>query len=172
MKKQRCLVVTCLVILLLSGCSTLPESQKKTNAFSQRDNESFYVNMRQVINQSRHLEMKETEKIAMAETNPVTTKERDELRQHISKCWNPPISAKDVQDLKIEIRISMNPDGTVRAASIPSRKPLNPFYQAAVESALRAVNNRNCWPYPLSPDNYILWEKLTVIFDPKELLGL
>ncbi len=99
--------------------------------------------------------------------------EIDALRQHISKCWNPPIGAKEAEGLRIEIEVSMNPDGTPRAASIASRTRLSdPFYQAAAESALRAVNNRRCWPYPLSAETYEQWQNMTLVFDPKDLLGL
>lgn len=106
-------------------------------------------------------------------SRPLSIAEINAVRQHVAKCWNPPIGAKDAEKLKIEIEITMNPDGTPRAASIGSRISLSdPFYRAAAESALRAVNNRRCWPYPLSPENYHQWQDLTLIFDPKELLGL
>ncbi len=106
-------------------------------------------------------------------SRPLTITEIDALRQHIAKCWNPPIGAREAENLKIEIEVTMNPDATPRAASIASRTRLSdPFYQAAAESALRAVNNRRCWPYPLSRETYDQWRDLTLIFDPKELLGL
>ena len=106
-------------------------------------------------------------------SRPMSITEIDALRQHIAKCWNPPIGAKDAENLKIEIEVTMNPDATPRAASIGSRSNLSdPFYRAAAESALRAVNNRRCWPYPLSPETYDQWRDLTLVFDPKELLGL
>lgn len=106
-------------------------------------------------------------------TRELTLSEIDALRQHIAKCWNPPIGAREAEDLKIEIEVTMNPDATPRAASIASRSRLSDrFYQAAAESALRAVNNRRCWPYPLSPETYEQWRDLTLVFDPKDLLGL
>jgi outer membrane biosynthesis protein TonB len=106
-------------------------------------------------------------------SRPMSITEIDALRQHIAKCWNPPIGAKDAENLKIEIEVTMNPDATPRAASIGSRSNLSdPFYRAAAESALRAVNNRRCWPYPLSPETYDQWQDLRLVFDPKELLGL
>jgi len=106
-------------------------------------------------------------------SRPLSITEIDALRQHIAKCWNPPIGAKDAENLKIEIEVTMNQDGTPRAASIGSRSNLSdPFYRAAAESALRAVNNRRCWPYPLSPETYDQWQNMTLVFDPRELLGL
>ncbi|SCA56801.1 conserved hypothetical protein [Candidatus Terasakiella magnetica] len=103
----------------------------------------------------------------------VSMSEIDALRQHIAQCWNPPIGAREAENLKIEIEVTMNPDATPRAASIGSRSNLSdPFYRAAAESALRAVNNRRCWPYPLSPETYGQWRDLTLVFDPRELLGL
>lgn len=106
-------------------------------------------------------------------SRPLSISEIDALRQHIAKCWNPPIGARDAENLKIEIEVTMNPDATVRAASIGSSSNLSdPFYRAAAESALRAVNNRRCWPYPLSQETYSQWQNMTLVFDPRELLGL
>ncbi|WP_135076242.1 hypothetical protein [Terasakiella sp. SH-1] len=99
--------------------------------------------------------------------------EIDALRAHIEKCWNPPIGAREAENLKIEIRIAMNPDGTPRSYGIVSNPRMSdPFYRAAAESARRAVGNRRCWPYPLSPETYQQWRDLTLVFDPKHLLGL
>lgn len=106
-------------------------------------------------------------------TRKISLSEIDALRQHIAQCWNPPIGAQDAENLKIEIKVTMNPNGTPQAASISSRSNLSdPFYRAAAESALRAVNNQRCWPYPLSAETYNQWKDLTLIFDPKQLLGL
>jgi hypothetical protein len=34
---------------------------------------------------------------------------------------------------------------------------------------LRAVKNPRCSPLRLPPDKYNLWNKMTVVFDPKEM---
>lgn len=106
-------------------------------------------------------------------TRPMSITEIDALRQHIAKCWNPPIGAKEAENLRIEIKVRMNPDATPRVATISSRSNLSdPFYRAAAESAQRAVNNPRCWPYPLSPETYNQWQDLILVFDPRDLLGL
>ena len=50
-------------------------------------------------------------------TQLLSISEVDAVRQQIRKCWNLPAGAKDAKNLIIELRMTMNPDGTVRQAS-------------------------------------------------------
>jgi len=94
------------------------------------------------------------------------------LRHHISKCWNPPIGARNLSDISVEIEVTMNADGTPRHASIVNpNQPEGQLFIASAESALRAVNNKNCWPYPLLDYRFDLWKTLTLHFNPQTLLG-
>lgn len=101
----------------------------------------------------------------------MTTSELDLLRQQFSECWNPPAGAKDAHDLNVDIRIQVNPDGTVRDARITSTDQMgDPFYRSAAESALRAVLNPHCSPLKVPPGKYDLWKDITLTFNPKDLL--
>ncbi|MEE8394364.1 MAG: cell envelope integrity protein TolA, partial [Rhodospirillales bacterium] len=86
-------------------------------------------------------------------------------------CWNLPAGAKDAQNLDIEIKVQMNPDGTVRQAEVVDLDTMlsDPFFRSAAEAALRAVYNPRCQPFRLSRDKYAQWRTMTLNFNPKEM---
>lgn len=104
---------------------------------------------------------------------PLTISEIDLVRQQLARCWNLPAGAKDADDLVIEIRTIMNPDGTVREARIQNQNRMqsDPFFRAAAESALRAVLNPRCSPLKLPTEKYDEWRTMTLTFNPKEMFG-
>ncbi len=102
---------------------------------------------------------------------PLAISEIDLVRQQIQECWSLPAGAKEAENLSIEIRMAMNPDGTVRQAIIldQSRLGSDPFFRAAAESALRAVLNPRCNPLKLPPEKYQQWKNMILIFDPSQM---
>jgi hypothetical protein len=44
-----------------------------------------------------------------------------------------------------------------------------PYFQAAADSAHRALLNPRCQPLKLPPDKYDQWQTFTITFDPKDL---
>ncbi|MCP5365391.1 MAG: hypothetical protein H6905_09215 [Hyphomicrobiales bacterium] len=103
----------------------------------------------------------------------VSMSEIDAVRRQIGRCWNLPAGAKRAEDLIVAIRVEMNVDGTPRSATIERQESVggNPFYQAAAESALRAVLNPRCHPFKLPPEKYQTWRTMTLVFNPKEMFG-
>jgi outer membrane biosynthesis protein TonB len=100
----------------------------------------------------------------------LTMSEEDALRRQIERCWNVPAGARDGQDLIVEVRVSLNQDGSVRdVRAAPSPRMSDPFYRAAAESAVRAV--QRCSPLNVPPDKYSSWKEMTLTFNPKDLLG-
>ena len=98
------------------------------------------------------------------------TSELDLVKQQIYECWNVPAGARDAKDLRPEFRVSMNPDGTVREArQLNPERNSDPFFQAAAESALRALRNPRCSPLKLPPQKYDQWQTFTITFDPKDI---
>jgi hypothetical protein len=82
-----------------------------------------------------------------------------------------PAGARDAKDLVVEIRVVVDPDGTVRQATIVDQTRLSdPFFRAAAESAKRAFFNPLCRPLHLPPDKYAIWKDLVVDFSPKDIL--
>jgi hypothetical protein len=101
----------------------------------------------------------------------LTASELDLVREQIERCWVIPAGARDAQDLNVEIKASVNPDGTVQQAQIidTGRYASDPFFRAAADSAKRAVLNPMCSPLRLPPDKYEIWHNLDMFFNPKDL---
>jgi outer membrane biosynthesis protein TonB len=99
----------------------------------------------------------------------LSTSEIDLVKQQIEACWNVPAGARDAGDLRPEFRVMMNADGTVRTAQLLNPNPSDPFFQAAADSANRALLNPRCQPLKLPPDKYDQWQTFTITFDPKDL---
>jgi outer membrane biosynthesis protein TonB len=104
---------------------------------------------------------------------PVTMSEIDMVRRQIEQCWNLPAGARDARDMQVSIVVDMNADGTPRGAAIEDqgRMAANPAYRVAAESALRAVLNPRCHPFKLPRDKYERWKRMTLVFDPSEMIG-
>jgi outer membrane biosynthesis protein TonB len=102
----------------------------------------------------------------------LSASEMDLIREQIARCWNVPAGARDAKDLVVEIRVVVDPDGTVRQATIVDQARLgsDPFFRAAAESARRAFFNPMCRPLHLPPEKYAIWKDLVVDFSPKDLL--
>ena len=101
----------------------------------------------------------------------LTMTELDLLRQQLGRCWNLLPGARDAQDLRVELRLQVNTDRTVRAASVVNQGRYNrdSFFRAAADAALRAVRNPQCNPLKLPTDKYDQWKSMVVVFDPQEM---
>ena len=75
----------------------------------------------------------------------LTISEKDAIRRQFYRCWIVPAGAKDLKELVVSIRIKLNEDGEViNAKLLTDNKLNNPFFRAASESAMRAVNHPEC----------------------------
>lgn len=103
----------------------------------------------------------------------MTMSEIDAVRRQIEQCWNLPPGIKGDGDLKVAIRVEMNSNGTPRAARVEgaSQNSGSASFRATAESALRAVLNPRCHPFKLPAEKYDRWQTMTLVFDPKEMLG-
>jgi hypothetical protein len=104
----------------------------------------------------------------------LTASEMDALSQQLRRCWSLPATAKDAQDLSVDVDITVNPDRTLAGPPIVSdqgRMASDPAFRAAAMAATRALRNPECSPLALPPDKYQEWQSMTVHFDPKEMLG-
>jgi hypothetical protein len=100
----------------------------------------------------------------------LSASELDLVREQIERCWNVPAGARDAQELAVDIRATVNPDGTVVTAVIVDQGRMgDPVWRAAAESARRAFFNPACTPLKLPPEKYATWKDLTVTFNPKDL---
>ena len=104
----------------------------------------------------------------------LTASELSALAAQLARCWSLPSSAKDAQDLVVDVDVTVNPDRTL--AGPPSvedsgRMASDPAFRAAAMAATRALRNPQCSPLELPPDKYQEWQTMTIHFDPKEMLG-
>ncbi len=93
------------------------------------------------------------------------------LQQQLAKCWNFPIGAPEAELLVVEIELELRPDTSVVQMNVVDDQPDNPYFQAAIDSAIRALRNPACQPLALPRDKYAIWQKTTIEFDPQSLLG-
>ena len=102
----------------------------------------------------------------------LTASELDMVRHQIAHCWNVPAGARDAKDLVVEIKVVVDPDGTVRQATIVDQGRLgsDAFFRAAAESARRAFFNPLCRPLHLPAEKYAIWKDLVVDFSPRDIL--
>ena len=101
--------------------------------------------------------------------------EIDAIRRQIERCWLAPalIGAKNVGEMAVQIRMKLNPDGTLRESRIVDRFRMetNPSYKAVAESALRAVRNPRCNKFTLPLQKYDVWKDMVLRFNPSEMVG-
>ena len=102
----------------------------------------------------------------------LSASEIDLIRNQIARCWDIPAGARDAKNLVVEIRVSVNPDGTVRRATIVDQARLasDPVFRSAAESARRALFDPQCMPLHLPADQYPLWKDMDLSFSPKDIL--
>lgn len=110
--------------------------------------------------------------LAPALSTRLSITEEDALRRQIEQCWNPPIGARDAQNLIVELMIDVNQDRTVANADIvdKSRYGSDSFFRAAADSAVRAVRNPKCSPLILPDGKYDQWKRIDFTFDPRDML--
>lgn len=103
-------------------------------------------------------------------TLKLSVSEIDAVRRQIAQCWNVPAGAKNAEELVVELDLRMNPDGTVRDATIVDklRMASDPVFRSAAESARRAV--LSCGALKLPLDKYESWKDITMTFNPRDIL--
>lgn len=92
------------------------------------------------------------------------------VQHQMARCWNIPAGAKDAKNLVVEIHLALNPDGTVREATVvdQARMQSDGFFRTAAESARRAIYL--CQPLKLPSDKYSVWQEMTLSFNPSQIL--
>jgi outer membrane biosynthesis protein TonB len=94
--------------------------------------------------------------------------EIDALRARLRDCWTVPVGLAEARDLVVSVRILFNKDGSLSADPRLMNQGSHPAFQAAAESALRAV--RRCAPYTfMPPAKYEGWKDIIVDFDPRDM---
>jgi outer membrane biosynthesis protein TonB len=97
----------------------------------------------------------------------MSVNEIDALRARIAQCWSPPPGGLGAEQIVVKLRMKLNEDGTLVGYPTVANRGSSPFFQAAADSAVRAVYQ--CQPYPLPSDKYALWRDMILNFDPSEM---
>ena len=102
----------------------------------------------------------------------LTISEKDAIRRQFYRCWIVPAGAKDLKSLVVSIRIKLNEEGEViNTKLLTDRKLDNPFFRAASESAMRAVNHPECKKLQVPEKKYDTWKEIILDFDPSQSLN-
>ncbi len=99
----------------------------------------------------------------------MSVNEIDALRAKIAQCWSPPPGGLGADQIAVKIRLQLNADGTLIGYPTLANSGSSPFFQAAADSAVRAVYQ--CQPYTLPTDKYSLWRDMILNFDPRQMYG-
>jgi hypothetical protein len=96
---------------------------------------------------------------------PLTKAEIEAVRERVRPCWTGGPAGQDRVVVPIVVRV--REDGTPTASYIKdtARFESDPNYRAAANSALRAVMNARCHPWPLPREKYETWRITTLNFD-------
>ncbi|MDA9672652.1 TonB C-terminal domain-containing protein, partial [Alphaproteobacteria bacterium] len=97
---------------------------------------------------------------------PLGVSDIDRLRSHISKYWTPPVGAKGASQLKVDIFVKLERDGTVTRAEIVDKSRFNrdKLFSVAARAARSAILEAS--PLPLPAEKYELWKEFIFGFDP------
>lgn len=100
-----------------------------------------------------------------------TLSERDAIRAHIENCWRIDPGKEGIQDLTVDIRVSIQPDGSVRQAIIEDtgRYFSEPAFRTFADSARTAV--LSCSNIPISPQRYETFKEIVFTFTPQGRLN-
>jgi colicin import membrane protein len=95
--------------------------------------------------------------------------EIDALRARLAQLWNPPAGAQDPQELVVQVRMRLKPDGTLAAPPMVLTSGNSPLFIAARESAMRAVFRGQPFDM-LRPEHYEMWRDIEITFDPRDMI--
>ena len=95
--------------------------------------------------------------------------EIDALRAKIAQCWNPPPGGVGADAIIVKLRLQLNEDGSLIGYPSVANSGSSPFFQAAADSAVRAVYQ--CQPYELPAEKYAVWRDMILNFDPRQMYG-
>jgi len=97
----------------------------------------------------------------------MSVNEIDALRARIAGCWTPPPGGLGADQIVVKLRLKLNEDGTLLGYPTVANRGSSPFFQAAADSAVRAVYQ--CQPYELPKAKYALWRDMILNFDPGDM---
>ncbi len=106
-------------------------------------------------------------KASVFEQNAMVRAIQDQLRN----CWRIDPGARGAEDIVVEIRVLLGPDGSVNTVEVLDvvRMVQDSYFRSAAENATRAISR--CSPFRLPVGKYEVWKQLTLRFDPRRMFG-
>ena len=149
-----------------------PQAPKKTTRDFDSDKIAALLNkIPDAKDEPEPLDLAEEEKPVRGQTTgtamTMSVNEIDALRARISQCWTPPPGGLGAGDIVVKIRLKLNEDGTLEGYPTVANQGSSPFFQAAADSAVRAVYQ--CQPYVLPAEKYAVWRDMILNFDPSQM---
>jgi hypothetical protein len=85
--------------------------------------------------------------------------------QKIRPCWRGHVeTSKKIPEARIIVQMDRDGRPVSAEAQDTGRYNSDPDYRSVADTALRAVRNPRCQPWPLPVDKYESWRKLTLTF--------
>jgi colicin import membrane protein len=95
--------------------------------------------------------------------------ELDALRARLGQLWTPPAGAKNAEELIVQVRIRLSPDGRLADWPIVTASGKSTIAVAARESAVRAILRGQPFDM-LKPEHYEQWKDIEITFDPRDMI--
>ena len=103
----------------------------------------------------------------------ITISEKDLIRRQFAACWNPPSGSKNIDKLRVLVKLTLDENGNVMDAKLVNSGNMNdPFYRSAAERAMRAVRHSACKKIKVPSKKFQTWKNMTLNFDPIIMQGL
>jgi outer membrane biosynthesis protein TonB len=98
---------------------------------------------------------------------PMTSGDEDGIRSQIEQNWNlgSAAGAPNLDQILVELRIELQPDGTVTRVELLNNQA-DPYFRSIAEGAVRAVKRAS--PLKLPPGKY--WPTIKLRFRPSEII--
>lgn len=103
----------------------------------------------------------------LASEIPMTSGDEDGIRSQIEQNWNlgSAAGAPNLDQILVELRIELQPDGTVTRVELLNNQA-DPYFRSIAEGAVRAVKRAS--PLKLPPGKY--WPTIKLRFRPSEII--
>ena len=94
----------------------------------------------------------------------------DKIRNHVATCWSPPIGTAGVNNLIVDIVVTLDRDGRVLTAEVDNKIRLvsDRTYRVAADEAIRTVFK--CSPFPEPENGFEEQTNFIFSFDPRFLI--
>jgi outer membrane biosynthesis protein TonB len=99
----------------------------------------------------------------------ISLSELDALRQRLAQLWAIPAGAKDPQELVVQVRVKLKPDGMLAGPPMVLTSGKSALFVAARDSAIRALFRGQPFDM-LRPETYEQWKDIEITFDPRDMI--